>query len=528
MKLIGNFPWLSDYGNASSSPSSAASAFTIACAAISNSGAIFNPKNSQLDLSAVTIPNDVIVYDCASQKIVMSKVGVGKSLQAGGGHLLIRDTRQSFATRVHIEPSGYVAGTASKLDLMFDPYEDDGVNYRIRNIFCTNYDPADSATTLGSHGIARDSVKGVGDNFGIYPAWHFGFSDAGAGPATPFKLYYFDTSDTVWRTPLKGAWRTGLNVTSGDYALASFNLYQAASTGLAGTTKPSHTSGTVNDGSVDWTFVRNFSAVSSQFRANIVIGDRDDLPKFGFPSVRMQWASDQLVWHTKKLQFLDNANAICWETYVNSGTDDYYIATPGATQAMRFDKTGQFYQTVGMAKLTSSASVTSNSATPSVAGTEHLVLGNTAVTSVTAFSGILAGQCFTVEAGNSNTTLVNSANLLLADGVNRLLVPGEVLTFRVNSGGTACRQVLGNGRNLSASAVYDPASIPTGSGVTTTISVTGAALGDFVLVSFSLDLQGIALTAYVSAANTVSVWFQNGTGSAVDLASGTLKVRVSK
>lgn len=76
------------------------------------------------------------------------------------------------------------------------------------------------------------------------------------------------------------------------------------------------------------------------------------------------------------------------------------------------------------------------------------------------------------------------------------------------------------------SAVYDPASLADGAGVTTTMTVTGAALGDFVDVSFSLDLQGVALTGWVSAANTVSVRFQNETGGVIDLASGTIKACV--
>lgn len=76
---------------------------------------------------------------------------------------------------------------------------------------------------------------------------------------------------------------------------------------------------------------------------------------------------------------------------------------------------------------------------------------------------------------------------------------------------------------------YDPASLSDGSGVTTTVTVTGCVLGDFVTdVSFSLDLQGINLHAWVSASGTVSVRFQNETGSTIDLGSGTLRVITRK
>ncbi len=77
-------------------------------------------------------------------------------------------------------------------------------------------------------------------------------------------------------------------------------------------------------------------------------------------------------------------------------------------------------------------------------------------------------------------------------------------------------------------ATWDPGAVAAGGKVSTTITVAGAALGDFVLRSFSLDVQGLTFTADVSAANTVTVTLANLTGSAVDLASGTLAVVVLK
>ena len=85
------------------------------------------------------------------------------------------------------------------------------------------------------------------------------------------------------------------------------------------------------------------------------------------------------------------------------------------------------------------------------------------------------------------------------------------------------------GSVLEGSATYDPPNLVDGDGATTTVTVTGAALGDLVdSVSFSLDLQGITVTGYVSAANTVSVRLQNESGGTLDLGSGTLRVRVRK
>lgn len=81
---------------------------------------------------------------------------------------------------------------------------------------------------------------------------------------------------------------------------------------------------------------------------------------------------------------------------------------------------------------------------------------------------------------------------------------------------------------ITGSATYDPPSLADGAGTTTTVTATGAALGDFATASFSLDTQGITVTAWVSAANTVSVRFQNESGGTLDLASGTLRVFVER
>lgn len=81
---------------------------------------------------------------------------------------------------------------------------------------------------------------------------------------------------------------------------------------------------------------------------------------------------------------------------------------------------------------------------------------------------------------------------------------------------------------LVGSATWDAGSIADGDEEVTEITVTGAALGDFVQVSFSLDVADLTLTAQVTAANTVTAQLSNNTGGAIDLASGTLTVRVYK
>lgn len=86
---------------------------------------------------------------------------------------------------------------------------------------------------------------------------------------------------------------------------------------------------------------------------------------------------------------------------------------------------------------------------------------------------------------------------------------------------------LGVGQ-ASVSQTWDPGSVTSLGTVTTTVTVTGASLGDYVETSFSLSRQGLLISGEVTAANTVTVTLFNPTTAAVDLGSGTLKVLVLK
>ncbi|MDE1901657.1 MAG: DUF2793 domain-containing protein [Alphaproteobacteria bacterium] len=82
---------------------------------------------------------------------------------------------------------------------------------------------------------------------------------------------------------------------------------------------------------------------------------------------------------------------------------------------------------------------------------------------------------------------------------------------------------------IDGTATWNPGAIAASSGATSAaITVTGAALGDFAAVAAPYDLQGVQATAYVNAANSAVIRLVNSTGSAVTLASGTWRVRISK
>ncbi|SRR5213078_5242865 len=76
------------------------------------------------------------------------------------------------------------------------------------------------------------------------------------------------------------------------------------------------------------------------------------------------------------------------------------------------------------------------------------------------------------------------------------------------------------------SETYDAASTVDAAGITNTISAPGAVLGDFCLPSVSVDVVGMTLTCYISAAGVASVRMQNESTATVDLASSTWRVMV--
>lgn len=76
----------------------------------------------------------------------------------------------------------------------------------------------------------------------------------------------------------------------------------------------------------------------------------------------------------------------------------------------------------------------------------------------------------------------------------------------------------------------DLANAATGSGTfaSSDVTVTGAALGDFVLVSLGVDTVDAVVAGAVTAANTVTVTLLNNTAGAVNLASTTVRIAVLK
>lgn len=72
----------------------------------------------------------------------------------------------------------------------------------------------------------------------------------------------------------------------------------------------------------------------------------------------------------------------------------------------------------------------------------------------------------------------------------------------------------------------DVASFADGAGATSSVTVTGAQLGDFVFATPVIDAIDLLWNAYVQAADTVEIKVQNEAGGARNLASTTWRILI--
>lgn len=169
------------------------------------------------------------------------------------------------------------------------------------------------------------------------------------------------------------------------------------------------------------------------------------------------------------------------------------------------------------------AMVAKNNNTSVTAGVDNITIIDDATGAPT---NLTIGAITSVDA-NSNIDRTLEINDSVRVNIGSFIgVKGTTLTGPAFSGTNTDVYVPMHSR--TGSATFNPASLADGAGETTTVTVVGAALGDYAIASFSLDTQGITITAWVSAADTVSVRFQNESGGLLDIGSGTLRCRVIK
>lgn len=205
-------------------------------------------------------------------------------------------------------------------------------------------------------------------------------------------------------------------------------------------------------------------------------------------------------------------------TFFNNNSGMYIQAT-NAAAAISLDIIGNLFKdNSGYAVETASTGVAAQDLT---IDQNTIISSNIATKQATGF--VINGAVSTARFGQNTFSSNYNTDLIETNFANR----ATKAILALNSA-TIQRMKLVDAINYIGSATYDPASLASGSGVTTTVYVPGAEVGDIVDVAFSTALAGVQLWGWVSGPNVVSVRFHNQTGVAVNLASGTLTVCVRK
>ena len=225
-------------------------------------------------------------------------------------------------------------------------------------------------------------------------------------------------------------WQAGESISgAGIYRRGQDNFYVSTGTGTTGATIPSHTSGTVSDGGVSWTWfcssdssifnidehnrlLFGSGAFSQTFRHKVSITDPNG---GGYSSERVATGVSRPV--TDKLIPTDSGGSEIAVPYLQADdTNELQIMKSNGGTGIC-----QFGDDIGV-KLKENArfwiAASDGDSTPSVDGVATLYTANSSSTSITTLDDADDGQVVDIVITDTNTTLVSSASFLLDGSVN--------------------------------------------------------------------------------------------------------------
>ena len=237
-------------------------------------------------------------------------------------------------------------------------------------------------------------------------------------------------------------WTAGEAVIPGTYRVASNSqIYRTDTGGTCGATEPSHTSGTVSDGGVDWIYFdsgdRSIFMITEEGRMLMGPGTLDATFRVktsqfdSSPSCRVEYAANGTSQPSEfRLLPTDSGGSESAEPYLRAiaGEGLIFMKSDASSQIAAFTDAGG----LGVRTFRHTwAAAADGDTTPSVAGgVTTLYLPNSSATSVTALDDGVDGQIVDLVVTTANTTFVSSGTFLL-DGSANITTPAIFSVIRM-------------------------------------------------------------------------------------------------
>ena len=263
-----------------------------------------------------------------------------------------------------------------------------------------------------------------------------------------------ETSDTFWKWQLRSlapwvsiageyeVWEAGQTISgAGVYREGPTSQhYVSTGAGTTGATPPTHTSGTVSDGGVSWTWIDSAdrtvfqvdqygrwiigSGVTGNATWSHKVAPTDPSGIYRFKGISTGIAK------TAQLQLVptDGVGAEVAQPFIRAeaGVGLRVMNSTASTDLARFsDSGGYLVKQIRYNTATNSSTGSALDAT----GANTIYIANGGATNITSITGGQDGQVLTLVFQNANTTMVSSATLLMAGSVNVTPTAYSVITM---------------------------------------------------------------------------------------------------
>lgn len=384
--------------------------------------AILVPKGYSVDYDTISGDNtNTLIMDDESESVYINQLRFGNF---GGGNpdiVTVRGGKDTDRASLYVMPNGRHTATdaTAKIDIFADDYHADQSDYRTGGLY---YRTGSGHNNIGSFFI---NAKNSGNFWGAWPDLGLSTQDETRVPLRAVR--YLTGASAIYQ--IQDIWRTGISVTANDYYIYDNKVYQAQTTATTGATAPTHTSGTVSDGTVDWLFVENLLPLASTANSLIMIGDGTEAPPLGSwaQALRLLCNGDLGIGWGDSIRFVDSGQTE-GNPKIYRNSNEIRISADDGTAYMRFAST--FTQRVGMAKLLANVVFSDADTTPSVQGGEIFKTNNSGATTITQFDDMLINQEFRVYFTDTNTTIAHDGvNISLKGAVNVTGSGDQCITF---------------------------------------------------------------------------------------------------